>query len=194
MGFLDFLFGKPKTYQDKGGLLSSGSRGGALANRHTVSPRRREGNVLDLRLGGVVTYNATDFIVRSRYVYEDHGFEWFSFHLVDSISGEKLWIDAQDDDELEVVVSRPVKMNISAPVASRLVHEGITFHQDEHGYAKVLIESEDSDPRYSEVEYWDFYDDSDERVLGVERWGSDFEVSTGKYIEPYELTILSAGG
>ena len=57
----------------------------------------------------------------------------------------------------------------------------------------MLIESEDSDPKYSEVEYWDFYDDEDEKVLGVERWGNDFEVSAGYYIEPYELTILSAG-
>lgn len=192
MGFFDFLFGKPKTYDQGGNALVSATQRG-LAHRNTVSPRRRSGNVLDLRLGGVVTYNTTDFIVRSRYVYEDHGFSWFSFHLVDTISGEKLWIDAQDDDELEVAVVKPVRLSVSAPVASRLVHEGITYHQDEHGYAKVLIESEDSDPKYSEVEYWDFYDDEDEKVLGVERWGNDFEVSAGYYIEPYELTILSAG-
>jgi inorganic pyrophosphatase len=192
MGFLDFLFGKPKTYDQGANALTTGSQR-SLASRHTVSPQRRSSNVLDLRLGGVVTYNTTDFIVTSRYVYEDHGFSWFSYHFVDTISGEKLWIDAQDDDELEIAVVKPVRMSVSAPVASRLVHAGITYHQDEHGYAKVLIESQDSDPKYSEVEYWDFYDDEDEKVLGVERWGDDFEVSAGHYIEPYELTILSAG-
>lgn len=193
MGLFDFLFGKPKTYQPQANAALAPSSHRGLAHRHTVSPKVRERNVLDLRLGGVVSYNTTDFIVRSRYVYEDHGFSWFSYHFVDSISGEKLWIDAQDDDELEVAVVKPVRLQVSAPVASRLVYEGITYYQDEHGYAKVLIESEDSDPKYSEVEYWDFYDDDDEKVLGVERWGNDFEVSAGHYIEPYELTILSTG-
>ena len=194
MGLLDFLFGKPKTYDQRNTSAALTAGGGrSLAQRHTVSPRQRKENVLDLRLGGGVTYNATDFIVRSRYVYEDHGFSWFSYHFVDSISGEKFWIDAQDDDELEVAVVKPIRLQVSAPVASRLVHEGVTYTQDEHGYAKVLIESEDSDPKYSEVEYWDFYDDDDEKVLGVERWGNDFEVTAGYYIEPYELTILSTG-
>lgn len=190
MGFFDFLFGTPKTYQDtQSGTLGSGRR--ALS---TSTPRRPEASILNVQVGGVITYNTTDFIVRNRYVYENHGFEWYSFHLVDSISGQKLWIDAEDDDELEIALSQPVKMALSLPMQTKLFHNGISFYQDEHGYAKVLIESEDSDPHYTQVEFWDYYDEAEQQFLGVERWGNELEVSVGHYIEPFELSILSTGG
>ena len=190
MGFFEFLFGKPKTYQHtERAALGSGNR--SLST--STTRRRPEASILNVQVGGVISYNATDFVVRNRYVYEDHGFEWFSFHLVDTISGQKLWIDAEDDDELSVALSQPVKMDISLPMQSKLFHNGISFYQDEHGYAKVLIESEDSEPHYSQVEFWDFYDEEDEQFLGIERWGNELEVSVGHYIEPFELSILSTG-
>ncbi len=187
MGFFDFLFGKPKTYQQT--ALGSGNRG-----LSTTSTRRPEASILNVQVGGVITYNATDFVVRNRYVYENHGFEWYSFHLVDTISGQKLWIDAEDDDELEISLSQPVKIDLSLPMQTKLFHNGSSFYQDEHGYAKVLIESEDSEPHYAEVEFWDYSDDEDQQFLGVERWGNELEISLGHYIEPFELSILSTGG
>ena len=188
MGFLSFLFGKPKTYDHSSTTPALGS--GTAVTR----ARSSRATILDLRVGAVITYEATDYVVRNRYVYENHGWEWFSYHLVDTISGQKLWIDAEDDDELEVATARPVKMDLELPMADRLFYEGKTYHLDEHGFANVLVESEDSQPHYAKVEFWDFYDSSEEYFLGVERWGNELEVSVGKYIEPYELDILSAGG
>lgn len=185
MGFLDFLFGKPR--QDR-------SAAPALVSRRTQSLPARQPGVLGIRVGDVVTYEATDFVVRNRYVYENHGFEWYAYHLVDTISGRKLWIDAEDDDGLEVAVNQPLNLALSLPVPQQLQHEGRTYYLDEHGYARVLIESSDSPPRYTEVEFWDFCDDSETHFLGVERWGNELEASTGKSIGDYELTILSAGG
>lgn len=187
MGFLDFLFGKPKTYES-----SSGSRRGlpAVRSSSALTTTQKKINVLRLLIGDVITYEATDYVVQSRYVYESHGFRWYSYHLVDSISGQKLWVDAQDEDELEVAVVEPVKMELSAPIPDSLFHDGRKYYLDEHGYANVSIETQDSEPRFVEVEYWDYYDDSEEYTLGVERWGNDIEVSAGEYIEPYELTIL----
>lgn len=190
MGLLDFLFGKPKQYKQSTAVAVGGSRALSQPNR-ALNP---EASVLDVRVGDVISYNATDFVVKQRYVYENHGWEWFSYHLVDTISEQKLWLDAEDDDGLEVAVNTPVKLDLKMPIPERLFVDGVTYHLDEHGYAKVLIESENSAPRYAEVEFWDFYDDSDEKSLGVERWGNDFEASVGRYIEPFELTILSVGG
>lgn len=181
MGFLEFLFGKPR--QDR-----------ALVTHSPRLPMRRQPGVLGIRVGDVVTYDGTDFVVRNRYVYESHGFEWFAYHLVDTISGRKLWIDAEDDDELEVAVNQALKLDLKLPVPNQLSHDGRRYFLDEHGYAKVLIESSDSPPRYTEVEFWDFCDESEQHFLGVERWGNDLEASTGKSIEPFELIILSAGG
>jgi hypothetical protein len=185
MGFLEFLFGKPRNkevYRQEVALLPSGGK--ALS---------RQASILDLKVGGVVTYDATDFIVRNRQVYESHGFEWYSFHLVDSISGKNLWIDAEDDDELEIVVGQAVNLDLELPIPNRVNCEGKSFKLDEHGFAKVLIESEDSQPKYAQVEYWDFYEESDEWTFGVEKWGGQIECSLGRYIEPFEIEILSFG-
>lgn len=188
MGFLEFLFGKPQKYDHtrSSPALSSG--------RSLTRARSEQATILDLQVGGVITYDTVDYVVRNRYTYEDHGWEWFSFQLVDTISGQALWIDAEDDDELEVATVREVKMDLSLPLEQKLFYQGESYYLDEHGYAKVLVESEDSAPHYAQVEFWDYYDDEEEKFLGVERWGNELEVSAGQYIEPYELTILSTGG
>jgi hypothetical protein len=186
MGFLDFLFGKPKKYEH--------SRSNVPALPGDPGRRSPQASILSIYVGDVVTYDTTDFVVRNRYVYENHGFQWFSYQLVDTISGRKLWIDAEDDDELEVAINEPLKMDLALPIPNKLFHAGRSYYLDEHGFAKVLIESEDSPPRYAQVEFWDFCDDSEEHFLGVERWENEIEVSTGRSIEPYELTILAAGG
>jgi hypothetical protein len=191
MGILDFLFGKPKSYDDSRRnlpVLASGARDLA------VRAKTAEATVLDVRVGDVITYDTTDYVVRNRHVYESHGFEWLSYHLVDTISGQKLWIDAEDDDELEVAVSRSIRLELKLPMPEQIRYEGKVYHLDEHGYAKVLIESQDSTPRYSQVEYWDFCDQDEVHYLGVERWGDELEASLAEEIEPYELTILPAGG
>ncbi|PIQ24563.1 hypothetical protein COW36_11135 [bacterium (Candidatus Blackallbacteria) CG17_big_fil_post_rev_8_21_14_2_50_48_46] len=186
MGLLEFLFGKPRSkenYQQNlpAPLVKSGK---ALT---------RQASVLDLQVGGVVSYDGTDFIVRNRHAYESHGFEWFSFHLIDTISGRKLWLDAEDDDELEMGISQEIDLELSGSIPSRLSWQGQTYRLDEHGFAKVLMESEDSTPKYAQVEYWDFYSSDEESALGVEKWGGDLEVSLSQAIEPYEITILALG-
>lgn len=190
MGLLDFLFGKPKKYESH--VVPVSADGRALITHGRA--RTPEAAILDVKVGGVITYNATDFVVRNRHVYESHGFEWFSYQLVDTISGEKFWVDAEDDDELEVAICKTARLDLSLPLPEKIFFEGQSYYQDEHGYAKVLIESEDSEPRYTQVEYWDYYNDAEDKFIGVERWGGELEASAGHYIEPFELSILSAGG
>ena len=187
MGWLEFLFGKPKSYAETRRELpaSTGSPRSALPAQPSV---------LKVRVGDVISYNLTDFVVRNRYVYQSHGFNWYAYYLNDSVSGEKFWVDAEDDDGLAVGINRPIAMTVPQPVPARMAWEGVQYQLDEHGYATVLVESEDSPPRYVEVEYWDFLDASEQKFLGIERWGGEFEVSLGHSIAPYDLTILHAGG
>ena len=184
MGLLDFLFGKART-SDAPSLPARPGGSRALT---------AQASVLDVRVGDVITYDGIDYVVRNRHVFSSHGWEWLSFHLVDTISGQKLWLDAEDDDQLEVAVSRPIRLPLSLPLPDELVYEGRRYQLDEHGQARVLVESEDSAPHHSQVEYWDYCDNSENHFLSVERWGEELEASLGQSIEPYELTILSVGG
>jgi hypothetical protein len=183
MGLLDFLFGKPQRYDAQSSLPAL-----AESRLPSVGP-----NVLNLRVGDVVGYDGVDYVIRNRHVYNSHGFKWYSYHLVDVVSGRKFWLDAEDDDELIVAICEPVQLDLNGRVPSTLHHNREAFYEDEHGFANVLIESEASGPKHSSVEYWDFYNEDDSRFLSVERWGGETEASIGRYIQPFELTLYGSG-
>lgn len=186
MGILEFLFGTPRKKEAYRSSLPASL--GSISRSLPQQP-----SVLDLQLGAVVSYDGTDFIVRRRQVYDSHGFQWYSFYLVDPVSGRKLWLDAEDDDELEVAVCEPVDLDLPLPVPMHLHWQNRTYRLTEHGFARVLIESEDSQPRYTQVEYWDFSEKDEKYALGVEKWGGEWEVMFCRAIEPYALTIFSGG-
>lgn len=180
MGFWSFLFGKPAEYSPSAlPALSSGSRG-----------MMRQPDVLTIRIGDVVGYEGVDYVVRNRYTFNSHGFKWYSYHLVDVISNDKLWLDAEDDDELEVAISRSIDLNIPDQIPHEVTWNGEPFYQDEHGIANVYIESEASSPKHSNVEYWDYANADETRFLCIERWGGEYEASVSEPIEAYKLTIL----
>lgn len=195
MGLLDFLFGKPKTAAATDRLLPA-----------TVEPARAltsAATVLDVRVGDAISYDSLDYVVRNRHHYQASGWESFSYQLVDSVSGSRVWIDAEDDDELEITVSQEIdfelltgsdgsQLDTTVPLPERIVYEGTTYHRDEAGRVRVTVESEDSAPRTVDVQYWDYLAGDD--FLGIERWGDEFEASIGHAIEPYELNIFQAGG
>lgn len=181
MGIWSFLFGKPAQYTPSSALpaLASGS-GGLL----------RQPNVLTIKLGDVVGYEGIDYVVRNRYTFNSHGFKWFSYHLVDVISNDKLWLDAEDDDALEVGISRSIDLDIPDPIPKEVVWDGERYYQDEHGMANVYIESEASSPKHSNVEYWDYANAAETKFLCIERWDGEYEASISEPIQPYQLTIL----
>lgn len=176
MGFLDFLFGKPKTYSANNSLTL------------TTSQNRKSG-VLGLKLNDVVGFDGVDYIVKHCYTYSESGFEWFSFHLVDSVTGSKIWLAVEDDDELEIGFFRPIELDLKNRVPSKISFDGDTYVQDEHGNANVFIQNELGE-KFASVEYWEFWNDDDSSSLSVEKWGNELEVSIGKPIQEFELTIL----
>ena len=183
MGLLAFLFGKPRQRD---------------SDRPTQLVRLQAEKAplmgpLALQVGGVVSYDGTDFIVEARQCYSTHGFEWYALHLVDSISGRSFWLDAEDDDGLQLAIAEPIALEFSGPVPAQLSWEGQRYRLDEHGYARVLLESNSTPAHYAQVEYWDFYTNDSALSLGVEKWGNQLEASLSRPIQAYELQILSAG-
>jgi hypothetical protein len=184
MGLLSFLFGQPRRRAPQ--LTEWTGTAPVVIAPPTSGP-------LALRPGGVVSYDGTDFIVTGRQVCSAHGVEWYALHLEDTSSGRDIWLDLEDDDGLQLAVSEPLELSIPEPVPLRLNWEGHSYRLDEHGYARVLIESTSTPAHYVQIEYWDFYTSGSTLSLGVEKWGNQLEASLSRPIQPYELQILSAG-
>ena len=183
MGLLAFLFGKPRQRDAQG----------AMPLVRLQPEKTALTGPLALQVGGVVSYDGTDFIVEARQSYSAHGFEWYALHLVDSISGRDFWLDVEDDDGLQLAIAEPIALEFSGPVPAQLSWDSQRYRLDEHGYARVLLESNSTPAHYVQVEYWDFYASGSSLSLGVEKWGNQLETTLSRPIQSYELQILSAG-
>lgn len=168
--------------------LMSPPQGYAAETATTQGPARRKLSVMNLRRNDVVTYDGIDYLVQVVMVYSEGGFYWRAYHLIDSVSRKMVWLSAEEDDTLEVALYRPIDLVLEGAVPHSLTWDGDTFRQAEHGRADVKIESE-SGMKQALAEYWDFESDSG-KLLSVERWASETEVSLGQVIEPYQLSLL----
>lgn len=182
MGLLEWLFSKPSTQNEQEDISFKSLK----SNKD-----RKKVSVLNLRIGDIVSYDGIDYIIRNRMIYDSHGFKWFEYHLVDTITEKKVWLCVEDDDELEISICEIVDdFDIEEPIPKTILYRNEKFYLDEHDSATVYIESETGQEKSTQVEYWDFYTKDDEKGFSIERWGSEYEFSISHFIEEYQLSIL----
>jgi hypothetical protein len=177
MGFWDWLMGTP------------GQAGTTATGKKAVSATKRT-SALHIEVGDVVAYDTVDYVVKNKISYDDEGFEWFDYMLVDDASGTELWLSAEDDDGLELGIYREVQLPDGIPPVPRTVTiDGVAYKQYEQSDARVTVEREDpTRSTHSEVEYWE-YKAPGEKFLTITRWGGEYEASVGASIEEFELKV-----
>lgn len=181
MGFWDWLMGTPPEQKT------------APARRvSSTTPSMRRATVFGLQVGDVVSYDEIDYMVRNKITYEEEGFYWYDFLLVDEATDSEIWLSAEDDDGVTIGIYREIHLDAIPPVPKSITYEGKAYRQVEHSHANVTLEREDADrDTSSQVEYWDFEGPND-TYLGVSKWGGNYEASVGTEIEAYELKIFPA--
>lgn len=182
MGFWDWLMGTPPQQR----AMPAKKRPARLSAAERTS-------VFHLRLGDIVSYDTVDYAVKNKISYDDEGYVWYDYLLVDAASGEELWLSAEDDDGVEIGLYREIDLDRTLPpVPSQLTVQGRTYRQVEHSDAQVQVERERVNrSQHSEIEYWE-YKGGNGHYLTVSRWGGEYEVSEGRAIEEHELTIYPA--
>ena len=180
MGFWDWLMGTPDAATAKPGS----------ARKKAVSPNRRT-SVFGIEVGDIVTYDTDDYVVKNKIAYDDEGFEWFDYLLVDAATQRECWLSVEDDDGVSVGIYHEVDLPDGLPPVPRtLTLEGKTYRQYEHSDASVRFErAEGKRANQSHVEYWEFKG-PEGHYLTVSRWGGEYEAATGHAIEEYEITVL----
>lgn len=178
MGFWDWLMGTP----GQAGTTASGKKAVAAAKRTTA---------LHIEVGDIVSYDTVDHVVKNKISYDDEGFVWYDYLLVDDATGTEIWLSAEDDDGLELGIYRDIQLPAGIPpVPKSLTIDGVTYRQYEQSDARVTVARED-DPRanHAHIEYWE-YKAPGGKFLTITRWGGEYEASVGSAIKEYEINVL----
>ena len=142
--------------------------------------------------GAVVTYGATDYLVRGTLEVTQGQFTWYE-HLLDGGDGSSFLAVEIDDGELELVWWTSRKATGLTP-QTVLEFEGVHYVEQERGHARYVSHGTTGLPPEGEMAYIDYADASEQLRLGFEGWSNDdsWEVSTGRVILPGELIIYPA--
>lgn len=166
MGLFDFL--KPKQEQPK------------------IVPR----NFFNIQVGDVVTYDEIDYMVKQVYEYNEGGYKWMDYHLVDNEND--IWFGVDDDDGVELSMYHKVPWEDES-FPKKVVHDGVTYYKEEHSTARVINKSDYTDTKAVQVEYADYENEAGNKYLSLERWADDFEASVGFSIKPHHIKIYPKG-
>lgn len=156
--------------------------------------------VKDLQAGCLFEYDLKTWQVQEEYKY-DWGDHCFSQEFKISSGKETLFLQVEDEDELELCLFQPVKIRKIDPdlpdhiiqnerPPKTLFYDNKKFYLDEEspGYFQNVTENKGS---WTEMISWDYYDDDEDYCLSIEQWEErSFEASYGKYIEPYEISNI----
>jgi len=154
-----------------------------------------------LRVGYVLDYDMTSWQVTKHFKYitneGDESEEW------ELKSGrDTVYLSREEDDEVEWLISRKipigaiegeVKQTIigSDEPPDRVQYEGRAFYLDETGAGCMYVQPNGQAQEYI---YWDFIDESDERLLTIEQWGeTEFEASIGEYVGEHQFDHILPG-
>ena len=141
-----------------------------------------------------------DIKVIAKHTYHHGESSWYELEC--DKGSEKVWIDMEEDDELELSVTlRHLKLRelgISKDDLDRMDDEE-EGNFDFEGNKYYL---EDSDPavfyRYSDDKnaekfyYWDFEAEAGDKFIGVEKWSDgSYDVAYSEKIKPSQITVYS---
>lgn len=154
-----------------------------------------------LKVGYYLDYDLKTYEVTAYHRY-DYGEGYFSDEWELTSGREKVYLEREEDDEVEWSLSRKLPMGaIEGDIRQHVIDhdeppnqitvKGKVFYLDESGSAYLLPEK---DGEKTGFVYWDFIDEEDENFVTLEQWGeTEFEASQGFYVEEYQFSNILPG-
>lgn len=157
-------------------------------------------NLFNLQVGDIVQYLGIDWIVEGQVFYDEDGFTWQEYLLQD---GDRIaWLSVEEDDFLVVSILEPTKdLELTSEPPEELFFadggkEGLLLNYQRVGSGKARMTRSLSASGRTQVldcQYFD-YEGPAERVLSVENWNGEWEVTAGQKVSPRALNILPGDG
>lgn len=169
----------------------------------------------DLRIenvgpGGVIKLSSVgpdmedfDVSITSKHSYREGGYTWYE--LEGDRGNEKVWIDVEEDDHLELaVVLKQLKLRdlgISKSDLEKMdddeegefLFENEKFYYEDSDRATFSRHSDKNDSE--DFYYWEFENDEGDKYISVEKWSDgSFEASLSVPLKDSQVTVYSIGG
>jgi hypothetical protein len=169
--------------------------------REAAAPRRdpmaavhgNEEYLHRLKVGDVVAYEGSDYLVRGSLRFDEEGYTWAE-HLISE--GEvQHWLSVEDDEGLRIVLWQRISLGEldGEPGATTVRHREILYTLHEDGQASYRAEGTTGTAPTGTASYAD-YRGADGALLSCERFGRSWEVSVGREVLPRSLDVYPVTG
>ena len=163
-----------------------------LRTREASRNLTRQPSIFDMQIGDIVQYLGRDWVVEGKLIYQERGFSWLEYMLQD---GDDIrWLSVEEDDWVTVSLLAPVaNLEVNETPPQELNYKGATYRCTESGSAQMRREGNPRRPNLERCRYFD-YKGPENKVLSIEDWDGDIEITAGNIIAPKSLTILPGEG
>lgn len=148
--------------------------------------------IFNLQLGDIIEYYGRDWVVEGKLVYEEDGYTWLEYLLQDQ--QEIRWLSVEEDDRVELSLLQPTRnLDIPRNPPNPITFEGETYHCVDSGVATMEREGSVLNRKAEQCRYFD-YESEEGKLLSVEDWNGEIEVTYGEEINPSEISIFPGEG
>ncbi|MBF2063433.1 MAG: DUF4178 domain-containing protein [Calothrix sp. C42_A2020_038] len=148
--------------------------------------------IFDLEIGDIVQHLDVDWVVEGKLTYQVGAYYWYEYLLQNK---DKIaWLSVEEDERVEVALLEPInQLDVSKDPPPQLNFEGETYTCIDSGKARMTRTGLTMKRAAEKCQYFD-YKGTGEKVMSVEVWDGDIEVTVGEKISPRSLTILPGDG
>ncbi|MCT4598604.1 MAG: DUF4178 domain-containing protein [Vallitalea sp.] len=146
--------------------------------------------ILNMRVGDAVSIEDVDYEVKGLIRLNDEGFRWTEYKIKDS--RKTYWLSVEQDDDIEIsLYQKVVAITTEAPRVYE--YKGVTYYMQEGSDAIVeQVQGNINLTQGEEVDYYSYSDEDGEKLLSIEIWNGEVEMSIGRYIQDYNVEVYPA--
>ena len=169
-------------------LWRSGRQRNRALRREPLKP-----TLFTLKLGDIVQYDVGNWVVEDCLKYKDEeGYVWLEYMLQDR--DDIRWLSVEEDDRVEVSWMKVVTdLEIDGTPPKHIDYGGTSYRLKEFGVAKVERTARVLHNKPDTCHYFDYMAPGG-KVLSVERWNTEIEVTVGEEIPSHSLSLLPGDG
>jgi hypothetical protein len=148
--------------------------------------------VFTLEIGDIVQHLDTDWVVEGKLVYNNQGYTWLEYLLQDG--SRRQWLFVEEDDVVEVALLEATSLlEVGTQPPPQITFANELYHLKESGTAQMTRQGSTLNRNAERCQYFD-YQGPNHKILSIENWDGDIEVTAGQIIHPSILTLLPGDG
>lgn len=157
------------------------------ANKNSEVEPSEKRNLLNMRVGDIVSIEEVDYEIEAIIKLNDHGWKWTEYKLKDA--RQTYWLSVEQDDDIEIsLYEEIVAVTTDAPKVYE--YKDVKYYLQEGSDAIIEgIEGSLNLVKGEQVDYYQYCDEDDEKLLSIEIWNGEVEMSIGRWIEDYNIEI-----